>query len=193
MAAGGNSAFVPLGVGRLWVAPLGTAEPTSASAALPSAWRAVGYTGDGSVFRTAATNEAVEVAEEVDPILYALARRTNTLAFAMAEITRQNLALALGDTNGASSGAFATNDGAYLEPPTAGDETACMIVWDSEDSADGNTDNSRWLFRQCKPGGTIELPRRKAPTKATIAVTFDLEVPSGAKPWRAFPNAAGVV
>lgn len=192
MAAGGNSDNIPLGVGRLYVAPLGTAEPTSASAAMPSAWRAVGYTEDGSAFSTSATNEPIEVAEEVDPVLYALARRDNTLAFTMVEITRQNLALALGDAANASAGAFAANDGTALEPPTAGSETAVMIVWDSEDDAT-NGENRRWLFRQCKPGGTIELPRRKAPSKATIAVTFNLEVPAGLKPWKAFPNADGVV
>lgn len=188
MAAGGNSDNVQLGPGRLYVAPLGTSEPASASAALPSAWRVVGYTEEGSAFSTTSTNEPVEVAEEVDPILFVLARRTNTLALAMAETTRQNLALALGDM----TEAFDTNNGDAFEPPTAGDESACMIVWDSQDDpTDG--ENRRWLFRQAKPGGTVDLARRKSPTKATIAVTFDLEVPSGQKPYKVFPNADGLI
>lgn len=186
MAAGGTATNVQLGPGRLYVAPLGTAEPTSASAAMPSAWRAVGYTEDGSAFSTTLTNEPVEVAEEVDPIRYVLSRRSNTLALAMAETTRANLALALG------TGANEANSAAAFEPPDPGDEVAVMVVWDSEDDPTSGT-NTRWLFRQAKPGGTIDLARRKAPTKATIAVTFDLEKPANATPYKVFPDASGLI
>lgn len=186
MAAGGTVTNVQIGPGRLYVAPLGTTEPTSASAALPSAWRAVGYTEEGSAFSTELTNEPVEVAEEVDPILYVLSRRTNTLALAMAETTRRNLALALG------GGANAANDASAFEPPDAGDEVAVMLAWDSEDDPTSGT-NTRWLFRQGKPGGTIELPRRKAPAKSMIAVTFNLEKPTGLAPYKVFPDANGLI
>lgn len=186
MAAGGNSANVQLGPGRLYTAPLGTTEPTSASAALPSAWRAVGYTEEGSAFSTELTNEPVEVAEEVDPILYVLSRRTNTLALAMAETTRRNLALALG------GGADAANDATTFEPPDPGDEVAVMFVWDSEDDPTTGT-NTRWLFRQAKPGGTIEIGRRKSPAKATIASVFNLEKPATAAPYKVFPDANGLI
>ena len=188
MAAGGNANNVQLGPGRLYVAPLGTTEPVSASAALPSAWRSVGYTEQGSAFSTTLTNQEVEVAEEVDPILYVLSKRTNTLALAMAETTRQNLALALGDM----TNAVAANSAASFEPPDPGDEDACMLVWDSHDDPT-DAGNKRWVFRQAKPGGTIELPRRKAPTKATIAVTFNLEKPATAKPYKVFPNSDGLI
>ena len=187
MAAGGSSANVQLGPGRLYVAPLGTAEPTANDSALPSAWRPVGYTEDGSAFSTTLTNNEVEVAEEADPILYVLAKRVNTLALTMAETTRRNLALALGDMDNAF-----TNDTTAYEPPDLGSEEACMIVWDShEDPTDG--DNVRWLFRQAKPGGTITLPRRKAPAKATIAVTFNLEKPAASKVFKVWPSDAGLV
>lgn len=188
MAAGGNTDNVQLGPGRLYVAPLGTTEPTANDSALPSAFRAVGYTEEGSAFSTTLTNNEVEVAEEADPILYVLAKRVNTLALAMAETTRQNLSLALGDM----TGAFAANDDTAYEPPTLGTEEACMIVWDSHED-DTDADNVRWLFRQAKPGGTITLPRRKAPTKATIAVTFNLEKPAAEKVFKVFPNADGLI
>jgi hypothetical protein len=188
MTAGGVTGNVHLGPGRLYVATLATADPTSASAALPSAWRAVGYTEQGSAFSTVLTNSEVLVEEEVDPILYVLSKRANTLAVALAETTRQNLALSLGDM----TGAFAVNDGAGLEPPDPGVEAACKIVWDSSDDAtDGS--NRRWLFRQAKPGGTINIPRRKAPNKATIAVTFSLEKPSSARAYKVFPNSSGAI
>lgn len=187
MAAGGASGNVRLGPGRFYVAPLGTSEPASASAALPSAWRAVGYTEQGSAFSTNLTNSAVEVEEEVDPILYVLSKRENTLALAMAELTRRNLALALG------SGANAANDATAFEPPDPGSEVAVMIVWDSEVADTPDASNTRYLFRQCKAGGTISIPRRKAPTKATIAVTFSLEKPSGSAPCKVWPNSSGLV
>lgn len=186
MAAGGNPNNVQLGPGRLYVAPLGTTEPASASAALPSAWRAVGYTEEGTAFSTTLTNQAVEVAEEVDPILYVLSRRENTLAVSMAETTRRNLSLALG------GGAAAANDASSFEPPDPGDEVAVMGVWDSKDDPT-ETGNIRWLFRQMKPGGAINLANRKAPSKRLIAVTFSLEKPSGVAPYKVFPNSSGLI
>lgn len=185
MAAGGSTSNVELGPGRLYVAPLGTTEPASCSAALPSAWRAVGYTEDGSAFSTTLTNSEVDVAEEVDPILYVLSKRANTLALSMAEMTRANLALALG------TGANAATDATTYEPPDPGSEVAVMIVWDKLDTP-GAT-NVRWLFRQCKAGGTINIPRRKSPAKALMAVTFSLEKPASSAPFKVFPNSSGLV
>jgi len=188
MAAGGTTSNVQLGPGRLYVAPLGTSEPASATAALPSAWRVVGYTDAGSTFTANITNSPVEVAEEIDPILYFATRRENSLAFEMAETVRRNLALALGDM----TGAFAANDGTAFEPPDPSSVTACMIV---KDSAESPTDplNERWLFRQCKPGGQVQIQSQKAPQKRLIAVTFNIEKPSGSAPFKVFPSATGLV
>lgn len=185
MTAGGTTGNVHLGPGRLWVAALGTSEPTSCSAALDAAFRAVGYTEQGSAFSTNLTNNEVLVEEEIDPILYVLSKRANTLAFVMAETTRRNLALAVG------AGAAAVNDATAFEPPDPGLEVAVMIVWDSDDTP--SAANRRYLFRQAKAGGTITIPRRKAPNKATIAVTYDLEKPSGSAPWKVFPNSTGQI
>lgn len=183
MSAGGNADAVQLGPGRLYVAPLGTSEPTSASAALPSAWSPIGYTEDGNAFASDLTSEPVEVAEELDPIAYENTRRLNRLTFQMAEATARNLVLALG------GGAAQANDGSSVEPPDAGSEVAVMLIWDSDETP-GAT-NVRWLYRQAKPSGTIEIGRRKAPGKTLIPVTFNLEKPSSAKPFKVFPNAAG--
>lgn len=185
MSAGGNADHVELGPGRLYVAPLGTTEPTSASAALPSAWVAIGYTEDGSAFASDITSEPVEVAEELDPISYVNTRRLNRVSFSMAEATARNLVLALG------GGAATANDGTSVEPPDAGAEVAVMLVWDSEETPGAS--NVRWIYRQAKPSGTIEIAHRKAPAKSLIPVTFNLEKPASAKPFRVYPNAAGDV
>lgn len=187
MAAGGNSANISLGAGRLYVAEIGTAEPASASAALPSAWRSIGYTEDGTTVSTEINNEEIEVAEEYEPVLYVTNKRTSMVSVEMAEMTRRNLALALG------IGSNEANDATAIEPPDPGDEEAFMLVWDSsEDPTDGT--NIRWLFRQCKISGTIETQRNKAPNKATLPVEINIEKPSGgAKSFKVFPNSAGKV
>ena len=64
----GNPDEVLLGAGTLYVAPIGTTEPTSASAALPSAWREVGWTEDGSTINYVMTSADVNVEEEFDPV-----------------------------------------------------------------------------------------------------------------------------
>jgi hypothetical protein len=186
MAAGGNPNNISLGAGRLYVAPIGTAEPADASTALPSAWRAVGYTEDGTTIQTEISNEEIEVAEELDPVLYVTNKRTNMVSVQMAEMSRRNLALALG------LGASADNDGTYLEPPDPGDEDRFMLAWDSEDDATSGT-NIRWLFRKCLVGGTIETQRNKAPNKALLPIEINVEKPEGLKPFKVFPNSAGRV
>lgn len=187
MAFGGNTANIQLGVGRLWYAPLGTAEPTNGSSSMPSAWNAIGYTEEGSTFTIELSAEEVYVAEELDPALYINTKRTTKVKFSMAEATRKRLAIVLG------MGAGETNDASYLEPPNAGEEVGIMLVWDSEDDANANDQNIRWLFRKCKPTGSIELARKKAPDKTLIPVEFNCEKPAAAKPFRVFPNADGLI
>jgi hypothetical protein len=186
MAAGGNPDNISLGAGRLYVAPLATTEPTVASAALPSAWRAVGYTEDGTTITTELNNEEIEVAEEYDPVLYVMTKRKVMVSVQMAEATRRNLALALG------TGANEDNDGTSFEPPDPGDELGFMMVWDSDDDATAGT-NIRWLFRSCKISGSIVTQRNKAPNKALLPVEVNVQKPSGLAPFKVFPNADGLI
>jgi hypothetical protein len=183
MAAGGDAAAVKVGPGRLWVAPLGTAEPTDNSTALPSAWSPVGYTEEGNAYAADLTSEPVEVAEEIDPIRYENTRRLSRVTFSMAEATARNLVLALG------GGTAQPNDDTDFELPAAGTEVAVMLVWDSNETADAT--NVRWLYRQAKPSGTIEIARRKSPQKSLIPVTFNLEKPTSTGPTHVFPNEDG--
>lgn len=185
MAAGGTPSQVTLGAGRLYVAPIGTAEPTNGSTAMPSAWWSIGYTEEGSAFSNELTSEAVEVAEEIDPIRYVLSRRASTLALAMAQTTKKRLGLALG------TGAGLTDDAASYEPPDPGAEVAVIMVWDNLDTP--SAANYRYIFRQVKPSGTIEMANRKAPQKRLIGVTFNLEKPDGLAPWKVFPSSTGIV
>lgn len=186
--ATGTATNVSLGPGWLYVAAIGTTEPTSASAALPSAWRDVGYTEEGSTFSYEYENEGIEVAEELDAIRYVTTGRAGTLAFNMAEATRRNLALAL------NAGAAAANDATAIEPTAAGSEVRVMAVWDSGDAtAVAAGTSSRWLFRQCFQAGNIEIDRHKAPDKSLIPVEFRLEKPTGLQPFKVFPNSSFLI
>lgn len=190
MAAGGTTANVQLGPGRIYIAPIGTTEPASASAALPSAWVALGYTEDGTTFTVELTSEPIEVAEELDPIKYVNTRRTNQFSIQAAEMTRRNLALSL------ASG-LTVNTPVAFEPVNPGSETPVMLVWDSNEDPTANDGdgqgNRRWLFRQCRASGTIEMHRQKAPNKALLPITMNVEKPSGLAPFKVFPNANGLV
>lgn len=185
MAAGGTPGNVDLGPGRLYYAPLGTTEPVSASAAPAVAWIAIGYTEDGSTVETDITSEAIEVAEELDPIAYEQTRRTTRVSFSMAESTKKRLALALG------AGAAEVDNAASFEFPDAGSVTAIMLMWDSEDTPT-TASNRRWIFRKCTPSGTVSVNRQKAPNKALIPVTFDCAKPDAStKSIKIFPNSSG--
>lgn len=186
MAAGGTPGNVLLGPGRLYYAPLGTTEPVSCSAALPSAWISVGYTEEGTQVDMEITSESIEVAEELDPIRFSQTKRTTKLMLSMAEVTKKRLALALG------AGAGAADDAAFFEPPDPSAIVGVMLVWDSDEVPSAT--NRRWIFRQCTPSGTTSVARKKAPNKSLIPVTFDCAKPSASTPpVRVYPNASGQI
>lgn len=191
MAAGGNRKNITIGPGRWYRAPLGTAEPTSASAALPSAfWTPVGYTEDGSEVTTDITTEDIEVAEELDPIDTLATRRTTTVTINCAESTVANMATALGGD------VSRTNDAVAYEFPDPSSIVGFMLVHDSEeDPTATGTDgalNRRWLFRNCKPTGSGSTANRKAPQKKLVPITVRANKPdNGGSPVKIFPDALG--
>jgi hypothetical protein len=147
----------------------------------------VGYTEEGTTVETEITTEAVEVAEELDPILYVMTRRMTRLNVEMAEMAVSRLALAMG------AGASRADDATNFEFPIPSAIVGVMLVWDSEEVPTVNT-NRRWIFRSVVPNGTISISRHKAPDKATIPAQFQCQLPSGqTSPVRIFPNASGLV
>lgn len=182
-----SSTETTIDVGLLYVAPIGTAEPTAstdlAAATLPSAWREIGYTEDGSVFKYDIKSEKVEVAEELDPIGSVITSRSGTLEFKMAQSVRNRLALAL------NMGAAGANDATTIEPPDPSGMVRVMLLHVSNDA--GAVRGT--LFRQCFNVGGLELDFSKAPKKVLLPVMFDLEKPTGKKPFITFPNANGAI
>jgi hypothetical protein len=166
MSAGGNPLNVKLGPGRLYYAPIGTTEPVSASATLPSAWQVIGYTEAGSTIDIAMSAEDIVVAEEIDPIGNVMTARTQKLSFEMVETTKRRLLLATG------GGAAAADDATPFELPDVSALVPVMFVWDSDLSTVPTSANARWLLRSASPSGTISRKAVKAPGKRSFAVEF---------------------
>lgn len=163
----GTPGAVKVGPGLLYVAPIGTAEPTTGSAALPSAWIALGFTETGHTFTVNTTYADIMVAESLDPIRTTAVSRVTSLALQMAEINAQNWDIALnGGTIGSPSVGFVT-----FEPPALGSESRLMLVWQSDDHQE------QLLCRRVVQTGSIGVPRQKAPNKSLIPVDFRLELP----------------
>lgn len=167
-----NAAAVRFGKpGKLYIAPLGTVEPTTAVAAWGAGWVPMGYTDEGSAFNYEVSTDNVEVAEELDILARVTTGRDASVEFALAEITKRNLTIAF-------NGGIVLGDGAAwsFEPPDLGDETRVMIGWDAHRNVASN--DLRMIFRQCLQGGSIGLENRKGATKSTIAANFQLEKPA---------------
>lgn len=171
-----NAAAVRFGKpGKLYIAPIGTTEPTTATQAWPAGWVPLGYTDEGSAFNYEISTDNVEVAEELDVLARVTTGRDASVEFALAEITYRNLTIAF-------NGGIISGDGTAwsFEPPDLGNETRVMIGWDALPNAASN--DLRVIFRQCLQGGSLGLENRKGATKSTISANFQLEKPAtGAK------------
>jgi len=171
-----NAAAVRFGKpGKLYIAPLGTTEPSTAVAVWPAGWVPLGYTDEGSSFNYEISTDNVEVAEELDVLARVTTGRDASVEFALAEITYRNLTIAF-------NGGIISGDGTAwsFEPPDLGNETRVMIGWDAMPTVVSN--DLRVIFRQCLQGGSLGLENRKGATKSTISANFQLEKPaSGSK------------
>lgn len=180
-----NAAAVRFGKpGKLYIAPIGTTEPTTVSAAWPAGWVPLGYTDEGSAFNYEISTDNVEVAEELDVLARVTTGRDASVEFALAEITNRNLNIAF-------NGGIVAGDGLAwsFEPPDLGSETRVMIGWDALPTVGSN--DLRVIFRQCLQGGSLGLENRKGATKSTISANFQLEKPaSGAKLLKIMGGAA---
>lgn len=172
----GVPAAVKVGPGLIYVAPIGTAEPASPTAVLPSAWLPVGYTEEGSTFTPETSFEPIEVAEELDELRNVATKRTSTFEFQSAEFTATNLAVAYngGQISGPGGSPYVT-----IEPPDLGDERRLMVFWRSDD------DESGLLIRKGLSVGPSAQEFKKAPDKTKIPIQIKAEIPDdGSTPFK---------
>jgi hypothetical protein len=175
----GSTEPIRIGPGWLYVAPVGTVEPTDLTGEFGTAgppvltpWTPLGYTEEGSAFSFENTFEDVMVAEELEPIQILQTQRNISVSFNLAELTAANLQTALNGgtiTNGTGTTTF--------EPPAAGDFTYVALAWESTDGLE------RWIFRKGVQTGNVEIARRKAPAKATIPMSFRFVKPETGAPF----------
>ena len=193
-----NPNHVVVGAGSLYVAPLGTTEPTSVTGAWPSGWSTLGYTDQGSEFASTTTWAQVMVEEEFYPIRNAPTEAKVTLTFALAEATAVNLQFALNGGMGSWGNATTTGvnaDGSvWVEPPIVGQELRCMVGWDSLVEGAAQPPSAavgqlgafgRLLVRQVIQTGSIKRTARKGNNKAMWSCEFSGEKPAtGLQPFR---------
>lgn len=187
--AGGTPGNVKLGPGRVWIAPIGTTEPLSATAILPSAWWAMGYTETGTEIVFNRTTEKVMVAEEFDAIDEVNVSREIVVNIEIAERTKKRLLLVHG------GGAAGVDDATAFEMPDPETNTGFMMVWDSDKADIPTAFNRRRLFRLCKPTGSVTESQARAPQKQTIKAAFSVLQPSGASltPIKFYPSVTAPV
>lgn len=163
---------ISLGPGTLYVAQVGSTEPADLATAWDAAWKEIGYTAEGTEVTMDIARDPVDVAESIDPVMYATTSRTTTVAFAMAELTARNLQIAL------NGGTITTGTGIVtFDPPEAGQETSLALGWESDNGQE------RWIWRKTSQSGSIAIGRRKGSDKATIPVTMNVEAVTGEKPF----------
>lgn len=259
---------IRLGAGALYVDRTRTApEPADLTTVLDPLWVGLGYTEEGSSFSVSISADGVEVAEELEPVLYPVSKREMKLTFALAQVTANNMQLAMnGGTVTASDvttaigtatevaatdviTASATHNlavgdrvkfGSTQAPVTAGviyyviavpssttfkiattaggtsvDFVADgslgtvvkvadrIVTFDPPDLAQSitrvnflwvsDTGAEAWIFRKCLQTGTVEMARKKTPTKTTIPMEFRVEKQFGIKPYRAIFRATSEI
>jgi hypothetical protein len=165
----GTPTNVRVGPGWLYIAPLGTVEPTDLTTAWDADWVPVGYTQEGSTVGFDQTFEDIDVEEEYDSIDTLQTKRIITVSFNAAEMTATNLQRAFNGGTIETAGGEVT-----FEPPDAGDVTRVALGWESDDSLE------RWIFRRCVQTGSPEINRQKAPNYSTINLTYRVTVPDDA-------------
>lgn len=170
--------------GYLFIAPLATAVPTNTVSggvftdAWSASWIPLGATEEGSEFSYSTDVAPIEVAEFFDPIKYATTGRAGSIAFNLANWTLTNYRRALnGGIAAITPTGVSGSELSTLEPPNPGSEVRSMIGWESLDNT------VRLICHQTIQGGEVTTAFKKAPALGLIPCTFQLEVPTGGKPW----------
>lgn len=116
------------GDGRVYVAPAGTAVPTSATASLPATWVDVGYISeDGVTFLGGSEQEDINAWQSYFPIRKLITARSAAVEFILRQWNGDTLKLAFG------GGSVVTDAGTtYYAAPAPGtvDPRAMIIEWE---------------------------------------------------------------
>ena len=162
--------------GFLWVAPVGTADPTNTVAgsvftdAIPVAWLPLGATTEGSTFSYSTSVEPIRVAELFDPVRYATTERGGSISFNLASYTLSNYrralnggiaAMLLDNACGATASLTVDDSGRrpFLRPRVLKPERLRAVVPPARRPRDG---------REC-PASAQTCPEGASPARAPTA------------------------
>lgn len=157
-------------------------EPTNLTtpwATVDAGWLAPGYTEEGHEVTYSPSFEGIEVAEEKLPVDYEQASAELSMAFSLAEITAENMAMAWNGGSIVISGAGANQIKTFEPPDINADAIEIKLGWEAFNGKE------RYVFRRCLQVGDVAIARRKAPNKALIPMSFRCMVPSaGVRPFK---------
>jgi hypothetical protein len=182
--------------GAIFWAPVGTTLPGAGVGGVVSGgiftdswaapWVPLGATESGTDFTYNLKTEAVTAAEFLTPLVWRTTDASADIAFTLIDftLTKMNKVLNNGTLTVVSgTGATQLNQ---LDPPVAGNESRCMIGWESLDHT------VRLVCYQTINSGAIKASFNKAPAKAGLACTFNCEIPqSTGLPFRAWSAGSG--
>lgn len=163
------------GTGHVYLAPVGSTEPTDTTTAWDAAWKELGYTTDDGVTKTPGkTITDIPAWQSFYPVRRIVSGRDFSVAFSLLQWNRDTLAAAY------DGGTWATTGGIHtFTPPDAGSlyQRALGI-----EATDGSK-IYRWVFRQgiISDVGGIQLVRTGA---AAIPITFGITAESGTDPFK---------
>lgn len=185
------------GDGHVFVAPAGTAVPTSMSA-LPGTWIDVGYISeDGVSFTDGKEIEDIQAWQSFYPIRKIITAKSSALEFIMRQWNGENLKLAFGGGTVNNNAGITT----YVPPtPSEFDSRAMVVEWE-----DGSE-----TYRLVVPKGLVsgdtetavnrtsatDLPISFAITPDTVPSTLSSPPTAGeliTQPWYVLSNATGFV
>lgn len=167
------------GTGKVYVAPLATTAPATATAAPAAGWVDLGYCSEAGVtFHVGVTSIEVKAWQAFYPVRRVITERDANLKFTMLELTADSLKLAFG------GGTVATGFSPALEGTV--DSRALMVDW-----TDGSIVN-----RIVVPNGIVtDLDdinlTKSGPTD--LGVTFSVLGTDGTPPWYLLSNATALV
>lgn len=154
------------GVGRLYIAPSGTAFPLDPSVAPDAAFIDQGYTDEGVNLVIEQAVEELRVEEEMDPVDLLMVSRNVRFESALAQFSLENLKNALGGgTITTAVGPPATKT--YVPPDSL--STFAVLF---RGTAPTGSEKRDIQITQAKSVAAITIPNRRAPNKQVLGIAI---------------------
>ncbi len=151
--------------GAVYVAPVGSTEPTTSRGTLSAAWTELGYLSeDGVTWSVGRSTEDVSAWQSFYPIRTLVTAQTSTLGMTLRQWNADTIVLALG------GGTITEDTGEYTyEPPAPGDldERAIIVDWSDGSRA------YRLIVRRAVVSDAVETQLQRG-AAADLPVTFNV-------------------